>query len=92
MFLFIKNIQELLYFTTRVDIAAVLRTSVVNLESFYAEERPNEENRASWVGVKRRMPAHSNSAVTVVGDMGVSIVMGVPQNGWVFDRRIPLNG
>lgn len=36
------------------------RTAAVNLESFYAQERPDEENRTSWVGVKRRMPAHSN--------------------------------
>ena len=57
------------YTLPSVGIAAILRTSVVNLESFYAEERPNEENRASWVGAKRRMPAHSNLA-EVVGDIG----------------------
>eukprot|EP00438_Fugacium_kawagutii_P018812 Skav221682 [mRNA] locus=scaffold1494:115102:119238:+ [translate_table: standard] len=38
-----------------------LRTASVDLQSFYAEERPDEENRASWVGMKRRMPAHSTS-------------------------------
>ena len=39
------------------------KTAAVNLESFYAQERPDEENRTSWVGVKRRMPAHSNGPV-----------------------------
>ena len=48
-----------------VGITAILRTSVVNLDSFYAEERPNEENRASWVGAKRKMPAHSDLAEVV---------------------------
>ena len=60
--LFIKYIPHLL---NTVGITAILRTSVVNLESFYAEERPNEENRASWVGAKRKMPAHSNLAEVV---------------------------
>lgn len=54
------------------------KTSVVNLDFFYAEERPNEENRASWVGAKRKMPAHSNGPVLdddILGDASVARVL-----------------
>ncbi|CAK9093820.1 unnamed protein product [Durusdinium trenchii] len=39
------------------------KTAAVDLSSFYAEERPNEEHRLSWVDVKRSSAAHSNGPV-----------------------------
>lgn len=40
-----------------------LRTDGIDLTTFYAEERPSEDYRSSWVGVKRRTTAHSNGPV-----------------------------
>ncbi|CAJ1415503.1 unnamed protein product [Effrenium voratum] len=39
------------------------KTAKVDLTSFYAEERPDEETRLAWVGAKRDTPAHSNGPV-----------------------------